>query len=48
MPNVLSKKEIQSILSAPQNIKHKAMLALIYSCGLRRSELLNLKTTDIN
>lgn len=48
LPNVLSKEEIQSILSAPQNIKHKAMLALIYSCGLRRSELLNLKTTDVD
>ena len=48
LPNVLSKEEIKKILQAPSNIKHKTMLSLIYSCGLRRSELLNLKITDID
>lgn len=48
LPNVLSKEEIKQILNAPSNIKHKAMLSLIYSCGLRRSELLNLKLADID
>lgn len=48
LPNVLSKEEIKAILIAHANIKHKAMLSLIYSCGLRRSELLNLKLTDID
>ncbi|MCE3229025.1 MAG: Integrase/recombinase [Bacteroidetes bacterium] len=48
LPNVLSKEEIKLILNAPRNIKHKAMLSLIYSCGLRRSELLNLKLNDID
>lgn len=48
LPNVLSKEEIKSILEAHSNIKHKAMLCLIYSCGLRRSELLHLKPTDID
>ncbi|MDZ4714792.1 MAG: tyrosine-type recombinase/integrase [Cytophagales bacterium] len=48
LPNVLSKEEVKLILEAPTNLKHKAMLAVIYSCGLRRSELLNLKPTDIN
>ena len=48
LPNVLSKEEIASILKAPTNIKHKAMLSLIYSCGLRRSELLNIKPNDID
>jgi integrase/recombinase XerD len=48
LPNVLSKEEIKAILNAPSNIKHKAMLSLIYSCGLRRSELLNLKISDID
>ena len=48
LPNVLSRQEIESILkAAAPNIKHKAMLSLIYSCGLRRGELLNLKSTDI-
>ena len=48
LPNVLSKEEIKLILNAHSNIKHKSMLSLIYSCGLRRSELINLKPTDID
>lgn len=48
LPNVLSKEEVKLILEAHSNIKHKTMLSLIYSCGLRRSELLNMKPTDID
>jgi integrase/recombinase XerD len=48
LPNVLSKEEVQSILKNTINIKHKAALSLIYSCGLRRSELLNLKLKDVD
>jgi integrase/recombinase XerD len=48
LPNVLSKEEVKAILEAHGNIKHKAMLSMIYSCGLRRSELLNLKFSDID
>ncbi len=48
LPNVLSKEEIKKILESPKNIKHKAMLSLVYSCGLRRSELLNLKIKEID
>jgi integrase/recombinase XerD len=48
LPNVLSKEEVKSILNALGNIKHRTMLSLIYSCGLRRSELLNLKPLDID
>ena len=48
LPNVLSKEEIKLILNAHNNIKHKTMLSLIYSCGLRRSELLHLKPADID
>jgi integrase/recombinase XerD len=48
LPNVLSKEEVKSILNAHSNIKHKTMLSLIYSCGLRRGELLNLKPADID
>jgi integrase/recombinase XerD len=47
LPNVLSKNEVKSILEAPTNLKHRAMLSLIYACGLRRSELLNLTLKDI-
>jgi integrase/recombinase XerD len=48
LPNVLSKEEIKKILNAHSNVKHKTMLSMIYSCGLRRSELLNLKPNDID
>ena len=48
LPNVLSKEEVKALLEAHSNIKHSIMLAFIYSCGLRRSELLNLKPTDID
>jgi integrase/recombinase XerD len=48
LPNVLSKEEVKAILDAPYNLKHRAMLAMIYSCGLRRGELLNLTKFDID
>lgn len=48
LPNVLSKEEVADILGALRNIKHQVMLSLIYSCGLRRSELLNMKISDID
>lgn len=48
LPNVLSKEEVKSILEALKNNKHKTMLSLIYACGLRRSELLNLKPSNID
>lgn len=48
LPNVLSKEEVKSILNAHNNIKHKVMLSLIYSCGLRCGELLALKPEHID
>lgn len=48
LPHVLSKEEVKKILLAPTNIKHRCMLAIIYGCGLRRSELLGLKLEDID
>lgn len=48
LPNVLSKEEVKAILEAPINIKHRAMLSMIYACGLRRSELLNLTLKDVH
>lgn len=47
IPDVLSREEVEKIIGNTSNIKHKAMLALIYSCGLRRSELLNLEISDV-
>ena len=48
LPNVLSKEEVKLILNAHNNIKHKAMLSLIYSCGLRCGELLKLKQEHVD
>lgn len=48
LPNVLSKEEIKAILGAPVNLKHRTMLSLTYACGLRRSELLYLKPSDVD
>jgi integrase/recombinase XerD len=48
LPNVLSKEEVRSILAAPVNEKHRAMLGIIYGCGLRRSEMLMLESGDID
>nr|MBK9652776.1 site-specific integrase [Bacteroidota bacterium] len=48
LPNVLSKDEVKAILEAPTNMKHKIMLSLIYACGLRCGELLNLLPQHID
>lgn len=48
LPNVLSKDEVKTILEAPTNLKHRAMLSLIYSCGLRCGELLSLIPNHID
>lgn len=48
LPIVLSKEEVQSIFSKVNNFKHQCMLFLIYSAGLRISELINLKIKDID
>lgn len=47
LPNVLSKEEVKRILNSLTNEKHRVMLSLIYACGLRRSELLQLAPADI-
>lgn len=48
LPDVLSKEEIGAMLKATPNLKHKCLIALIYSCGLRRSEAINMKLEDID
>ncbi|WP_347841526.1 site-specific tyrosine recombinase/integron integrase [uncultured Draconibacterium sp.] len=47
LPKVLSKSEVKEIIKQCNNLKHKCILSLIYSAGLRRSELINLKVTEI-
>ena len=48
LPIVLSQEEIQIMFTACKNIKHKAIFALLYSAGLRVSEVINLKINHID
>lgn len=48
LPIVLNEQEISDLLNATENIKHKAILMLAYSGGLRLSELISVKLTDID
>ena len=47
LPKVLSEQEVAAILKAPTNLKHRCILMLIYSAGLRLGELIALERTDI-
>lgn len=48
LPIVLSQEEIQKMFSVCANTKHRVILALLYSAGLRVSELINLQWKDID
>ena len=48
LPVVLNKEEISRILSSTENIKHISILMLVYSAGLRVSEVVKLKVEDID
>ncbi|MBC8266977.1 MAG: tyrosine-type recombinase/integrase [Flavobacteriales bacterium] len=48
LPVVLSKNEVKRLVNGLSNIKHKCIISLIYSAGLRISELVNLEITDID
>lgn len=48
LPIVLSVDEIQAMFNVCENLKHKVILAILYSCGLRVSELINLKWSHID
>jgi site-specific recombinase XerD len=48
LPVVLSPEEVARLLASTTNIKHKALLSLTYATGLRRSEVVSLRLTDID
>jgi site-specific recombinase XerD len=48
LPKVFSKDEVKSILNSSGNLKHKLLLWIIYSCGLRRSEVTNIRLKDLD
>ena len=47
LPEILSGKEVKRLFILTENIKHKAILMLAYSAGLRRSEIIDLLLVDI-
>lgn len=48
LPNVFSDEEVKLLINAVSNVKHKTILMLVYSAGLRISELLNLEAEHID
>lgn len=48
LPVVLSKEEVKKLLSCTENLKHRVMLALLYSSGLRMNEARTLRINDID
>lgn len=48
LPKVISKKDIIKLIDHTNNLKHKCIVSLLYSSGLRRGELLDLKIEDID
>lgn len=47
LPNVLSLEEVRLLLNHPSNIKHRAILHIIYAAGLRIGEVIRLRVKDI-
>ena len=48
IPEILTKEEISRMIALTNNIKHRLIIKLLYGCGLRVSELINLKKNDCN
>src|SRR6202162_5846547 len=48
LPLILSRDEVKTLLEAPRNLRHRAMLAILYGSGLRVSEVARLKVADID
>jgi site-specific recombinase XerD len=48
LPEILSTEELESILAATSNQKHRTLLMTTYAAGLRLSEVVHLKLTDID
>jgi len=48
LPTVLSEEEVLSLFKSTQNLKHRLLLTLVYSSGLRVSEVVRLRKQDID
>jgi integrase/recombinase XerD len=48
LPEIISERELLKILRVTDNIKHKTIITLLYSSGIRRGELINLRIRDLD
>src|SRR6266849_5142358 len=48
LPLILSREEVKALLEAPDNLRHRTLLAMMYGCGLRVWEVTQLKVSDID
>ncbi|MDW3195273.1 MAG: tyrosine-type recombinase/integrase [Cytophagales bacterium] len=48
LPKVLAKEDILKMIHQTRNLKHRCIIALLYSAGLRKQELIDLKIEDID
>lgn len=48
LPVVISKEEVKKMIDYTRNLKHKCIISMLYSTGMRRGELQNLKLADID
>lgn len=47
-PSILSREEVVKLIEAPLNIKHRALLSLVYGSGLRVSEVVKTRPIDVD
>ena len=48
LPNVFSTEEVKRMLAVVENVKHHAILSVVYGCGLRLKEVIQLRIADVN
>ncbi|MGC9310060.1 MAG: site-specific tyrosine recombinase/integron integrase [Candidatus Nanoarchaeia archaeon] len=48
IPDILTIEEIKRLIKYTDNIKHRLIIQLLYGCGLRVNEIINIKKTDVN
>ncbi len=48
LPLILSREEVKALLEASKSLRHRTLLAILYGCGLRVSEVIQLRVSDID
>jgi integrase/recombinase XerD len=47
-PDILTREEVRALIDTERNLKYKAIIAVLYSSGIRLEECVNLDVTDID